>query len=103
VVVGTRTAKDLRSDNIQNYYEQETKSTTRKRTRDETEAMDEPGEDQLHKNFSEVIQKALGKRPLPFTERQLCRIAFVDFGFPLKRFSDLQELLDVLEDVLKGV
>ncbi|KAK7440007.1 hypothetical protein VKT23_017260 [Stygiomarasmius scandens] len=102
VVVGTRTAKDLRSDNIQNYYEQETKSTTRKRTRDETEAMDEPGEDQLHENFSEVIQKTLGKRPLPFTERQLCRIVFVDFGFPLKRFSDLQELLDVLEDVLKG-
>ncbi|KAK7435906.1 hypothetical protein VKT23_019437 [Stygiomarasmius scandens] len=110
VVAGTRTAKDLRSDNIQTAYleipherqETKSKSNARKRGRDEMEVVDEPGEEQLHENFSEVIQKAFGMRPLPFTERQLCRIVFVDFGFPLKRFCDLQELLDALEDILKG-
>ncbi|THU77785.1 hypothetical protein K435DRAFT_890549, partial [Dendrothele bispora CBS 962.96] len=40
--------------------------------------------------------------PKQFTERQLSRIVLKDYGYPLKRFRSLHELVQSIEDCLEG-
>ncbi|THU99113.1 hypothetical protein K435DRAFT_837793 [Dendrothele bispora CBS 962.96] len=61
-----------------------------------------PQEEQLHEQLTNMMSVKFGNHSFRFTERQLCRMVFEDFGWPIKRFRSLGELLNMLEHCLEG-
>ncbi|KAF5347042.1 hypothetical protein D9758_011636 [Tetrapyrgos nigripes] len=93
VVANTRTLRDFRknlqSDSIPVSEEQATSSP--------------PGtqEESTHIKITAVTGNLFGYAST-FTERQLCRMALDDYGYPLKRFLSLRELLETVRDCING-
>ncbi|THU97745.1 hypothetical protein K435DRAFT_965275 [Dendrothele bispora CBS 962.96] len=61
-----------------------------------------PREEQLHEQLTNMMSVKFGNHSFRFTERQLCRMVFEDFGWPIKRFRSLGELLNMLKHYLEG-
>ncbi|THU97857.1 hypothetical protein K435DRAFT_50180 [Dendrothele bispora CBS 962.96] len=105
IVPGTRTEENFRCDIEDSRPSSSIRSSTtlgkRREPGDEhTKTM--PREEQLHEQLTNALSLKFGDPLRRFTERQLCRMVFKDFGWPIKCFRSLEELLDILGHCLEG-